>query len=81
MRTKIFLNEDGHIVIDMDMASYKELVKMLREMGNTALYIAQVLSIAFMKLSNVKDINEDLEDGDAKLEELDEKIKADRAKA
>lgn len=64
MRTKIFLNEDGHIVIDMDMASYKELVKMLREMGNTALYIAQVLSIAFMKLSNVKNINEDLEDGD-----------------
>lgn len=64
MRTKIFLNEDGHIVIDMDMASYTELVKTLGEMGNSALYIAQVLSIAFMKLSNAKDINEDLEDGD-----------------
>lgn len=45
--------EDNHVVIDMDMATYKELTKTLKEMGNSALYIAQVLSVAFMKLADI----------------------------
>ena len=54
MAIKVLIDEeDGHVVIDMDMATYKELNKTLKEMGNSALYSAQVLSVAFMKLADI----------------------------
>jgi len=49
----MFDEEEDHIVLDMDKETYEELVKTLREMGNNALNIAQVSSIAFMKLAYI----------------------------
>lgn len=54
MAIKVLIDEeDNHIVLDMDNVTYEELMKVLREMGNSALNIAQVLSMAFMKLANI----------------------------